>query len=318
MCCRQPALFLFLAVAWNLGCDGDPRAPKESGPAAVSVLAADTPTPLAEPSVAVDEVATDEVQPQTSAGTPRPRRAPLRLTGGEHNSHNPATARVDVVEPATVREALKPLQVIVGTWRGNTYRENVVHEADWAWDHTSQPGQPALRMTAPKNPFFHTARLSYHPNDEQYVLTVAEPDGSIRTLTGDFEQPPTDVPGDDGRTLQRSYKLLLRQIEPTEGEQWQVALNQQENNRFLIDLARRRGTSPFRKFDTVSEQRQGTSFALSDEGYGEKTCLISGGLGTIAVSHAGKTYWVCCTGCKAAFEDDPEKWIAEAQKPQLK
>ncbi|MBR9804101.1 YHS domain-containing protein [bacterium] len=51
-----------------------------------------------------------------------------------------------------------------------------------------------------------------------------------------------------------------------------------------------------------------------DEGYGEKTCIISGGLGTITVSHNGQTYYVCCTGCKAAFEDDPERWIARAEE----
>ncbi|MEZ5952658.1 MAG: YHS domain-containing protein, partial [Planctomycetaceae bacterium] len=66
--------------------------------------------------------------------------------------------------------------------------------------------------------------------------------------------------------------------------------------------------------DTVSTQREGTSLALIDEGYGEKTCIISGGLGTMTVSHKGQTYYVCCTGCKAAFEDDPERWIARAEE----
>lgn len=70
------------------------------------------------------------------------------------------------------------------------------------------------------------------------------------------------------------------------------------------------GASPVGKF-TVNTQREGTSFALSDTDYGEKTCIISQGLGTISVSHNGKSYWVCCTGCKAAFEDEPEKWIAK-------
>lgn len=50
---------------------------------------------------------------------------------------------------------------------------------------------------------------------------------------------------------------------------------------------------------------------MNDEDYGEKECIISGGLGTIQVSYQGKSYWVCCTGCKAAFEEDPESWIAE-------
>ena len=70
--------------------------------------------------------------------------------------------------------------------------------------------------------------------------------------------------------------------------------------------------------DTIGCQRTGTSFALSDSDYGEKTCVISQGLGTTAVSFQGKTYWVCCSGCKAAFEEEPAKWIARFEAIQAK
>ncbi|MGC1272260.1 MAG: hypothetical protein WBC44_01030 [Planctomycetaceae bacterium] len=221
-------------------------------------------------------------------------------------------------EVAAVRAALKPLQVVVGQWRGNTFRENVVHESSWAWDHKTDPTRPALVMAAAKNPFFREARVTFDPESEKYVLVLTDPAGQSRRLEGTFSEPPRDVPGDDGPALQRTYELKLEQTEPKAGEQWRVVLDQQENNRFLVELARRRGRAAFRGFDTVSGQREGTRFALSDEGYGEKTCIISGGLGTIAVSHAGRTYYVCCTGCQAAFEDDPEKWIAEFRKNKAK
>ncbi|MFN9042374.1 MAG: hypothetical protein ACK5YO_39160, partial [Planctomyces sp.] len=65
-------------------------------------------------------------------------------------------------------------------------------------------------------------------------------------------------------------------------------------------------------FDTVSTQRDGTSFALSDTDYAERTCIISEGLGTTEVTWKGRSYWVCCSGCKAAFDEDPETWIARA------
>lgn len=222
------------------------------------------------------------------------------------------------VEIAAVRKALKPLQVIVGQWRGNTFRENVVHESSWAWDHRTDPKRPALVMTAAKNPFFREARLTFDPGSKKYALVLTEPSGATRRLEGRFAEEPQDVPGDDGRSLQRTYELELQQVEPKTGEQWRVVLNQQENNRFLMELSRRRGKAMFRQFDTVSSQREGTSFALTEEGYGEKTCVISGGLGTIAVSHAGRTYYVCCSGCEAAFKEDPEEWIAELEKAAKK
>lgn len=231
-----------------------------------------------------------------------------------------AAAAQGVKESATsadvvaVRKALKPLQIVVGRWRGNTFRENVVHDASWAWDHKTDPKRPALVMTAAKNPFFREARLTFDAKADRYALTLIEPSGATRRLEGAFAEEPEDVPGDDGRSLQRTYELELEQVDPKAGEQWRVVLNQQENNRFLMELARRRGKAPFRQFDTVSSQREGTSFALTEEGYGEKTCVISGGLGTTAVTHAGRTYYVCCSGCEAAFKDDPEKWIAEFEK----
>ncbi|MGL4465489.1 MAG: YHS domain-containing protein, partial [Planctomycetia bacterium] len=32
----------------------------------------------------------------------------------------------------------------------------------------------------------------------------------------------------------------------------------------------------------------------------------------------GKTYHVCCTGCRDAFNDDPEKFISEANAKRAK
>lgn len=96
------------------------------------------------------------------------------------------------------------------------------------------------------------------------------------------------------------------------GEQWQLAIAQQENNRYLLEVGKRRGKADFARFDTVSTQRDGTSFALSDTDYAERTCIISEGLGTTEVTWKGRSYWVCCSGCKAAFDEDPETWIARA------
>jgi YHS domain-containing protein len=43
----------------------------------------------------------------------------------------------------------------------------------------------------------------------------------------------------------------------------------------------------------------------------ERECVVTGGAGTIQVSHNGKTYWVCCTGCRDLFNDNPEQVLAE-------
>ena len=147
---------------------------------------------------------------------------------------------------------------------------------------------------------------------DEFLLTVTSPENEQRVFAGAFSKPVADVAGDDGK-LQRTFALRFTQIEPADAkEQFQYTFNQQENNRYLLEIEKKRGKAAFRRFDTVSTQREGTSFALSDSDYGEKTCIISAGLGTISVSYQGRTYWVCCSGCKAAFEEDPERWIKRA------
>ncbi len=56
----------------------------------------------------------------------------------------------------------------------------------------------------------------------------------------------------------------------------------------------------------VGATKEGEPFA--DTGGGPE-CIVSGGRGTIAVTHAGKTYHVCCSGCRDEFKADPEKYI---------
>jgi YHS domain-containing protein len=36
------------------------------------------------------------------------------------------------------------------------------------------------------------------------------------------------------------------------------------------------------------------------------------------VSHKGETYWVCCSGCRDAFNENPEKYIKEFQEKKAK
>ncbi|MFO0845208.1 MAG: YHS domain-containing protein [Gemmataceae bacterium] len=52
-------------------------------------------------------------------------------------------------------------------------------------------------------------------------------------------------------------------------------------------------------------------FASVDKG---PECIVPGGLGTIPVAYKGKTYYVCCTGCRDAFREEPEKYIKEFEE----
>lgn len=256
-----------------------------------------------------DSVGTASDKNQVEPASSKPRRTikPVEIgaSGAGGTSSSDQGERVE-----SARVALKPLQILIGDWNG-TSRNAVLDEPNWAWDLKTDPKQPALRVKSEKGKYVKDGRLTFFPASQDFEFTATDAEGKKRVFRGNFSQEVQDVPGDD-KKLQRTYKLELTEPQPdADGEQWRVVINQQENNRYILEVDRKRGTGAFVRVDTVNTQREGTSFALSDTDYGEKTCIISQGLGTIAVSYKGKSYYVCCTGCKAAFEDDPEKWIAK-------
>ncbi len=213
---------------------------------------------------------------------------------------------------------LQPLQILLGQWRGTTRREfenfKAVDSHEWVWDLRNDPGKPALTIESDKSPYLKTGRLSWDVERQLFTLTATDTSGTTRSYSGDFSEPVHEIVGSDDK-LHRVFRLEFTQdadASAGNAEQWQLALAQQENNRYLLEIAKRRGSAAFARYDTVSTQREGTSFALSDTDYAEKTCIISEGLGTTEVVYKGRSYWVCCSGCKAAFDEDLETWIARA------
>lgn len=252
--------------------------------------------------------------------------APLSTTaaadGASLTTQKPAAAHMSPEQKIkAVMEKLKPLQVMLGQWRGTTRRDyegfKAVDSHEWIWDLQTDVNQPALKVTSDKSPFMKSARLTWNVDKSRFVLNAIDNDNVNREYEGDYTDPVHEIVGPDDK-LHRVFRMELTQTEDpindTNGERWQVAFVQQENNRYLLEVSKRRGNARFQRYDTVSTQREGTSFAISDTDYGDKTCIISQGLGTTAVSFQGKTYWVCCSGCKAAFEEDPALWIARAAK----
>ncbi len=299
------------------GCGGEaPPAPATPAPSAAGSAGTIAPSPAASPS--------------NPAAAPAPAPAPLpRIAlGGGSGAGAAATDGGREGSGAAARftrddvlAALKPLQILRDEW--NAVRQKSVGTQDagekqvWIWDHRTNPRQPALVMTSPDGKYFTQARLTFDPPTGQFQLQTTDPQDRQRTFVGTFSEPVQEVQMGDEK-VHRVFKLQLVEQQPQEEkDQWQVVLNQQENNRYLLQLYRKRGGT-FQPFETIAAQRQGTSFALSDTDYGERTCIISGGLGTIAVSFQGKTYWVCCTGCRAAFEEEPARWIAEFEAKQKK
>jgi hypothetical protein len=256
--------------------------------------------------------------PTTLVGDPAP--LPVISLGGTTPSATPpesATGSSDQVSEA--RQAaiavLQPFQPLLGKWRGITRKEvsgdmQAIDEPEWVWDLRTDKARPALVMTTPKGAYYRQFRLT-GAGPDRFSLVATDTEGRERRLEGTLAEPVEQFQ-EGGTTVQSRFKLLFEE-EGDQKDRWQLAIAQQNNDRYLVELSRIRATG-VQRLDTIGHQREGTSVAKSDTDYGERKCIISGGLGTTSVTYKGKTYWVCCSGCLAAFNDDPESWIRDAAK----
>ena len=292
------------------GCGGgaDPEPDSGAGPADATSAAESTP--------ATGE--TDDSQAPPATVTYRPIQLGGTPEAETTDSTGSGVAAATSTEPPKFEDvvaALKPVQIMLGKWQGLIRNASKSEVHDWVWDLKSDRVFPALVLTVPEGEFFASARLTYDPRISKYLMTTVDVEGGKRSFSGTFTEKPKDVPSEDGKTVERTFQLELTEDEGAgPGPRFQYVFKQQHNNRYLVDVNRARGKARFSQFDVIGSQRDGVSFAKADDDYGDKTCIISGGLGTSTVSYKGKTYYVCCSGCKAAFDDEPERWIARLEE----
>ncbi len=207
------------------------------------------------------------------------------------------------------QEALKEYGTLVGQWRGagqprrgsriGAWRES----ASWAWELTESSAALAIEIEDGK--WLRSGLL--HPDFEkpsQFRLDAVFPDESIRSYVGS-----TDERG----------RLLLEASVDTQGMAEKVAritITPLHKTRVLILFeGRRPGSKIHHRLAEVGYTREGVTFAAGD---GQPECIVTGGRGTIPVTFEGKTYYVCCTGCKDLFDEDPASILAEYREQQGK
>lgn len=199
------------------------------------------------------------------------------------------------------QDALKTYGPLVGQWRGvgqvqrGSTKGAWTETADWAWKLTNSAA--ALDLTIGKGKYLQTARLRPGTEPGSYALEAILADGSKRTFHG---------------TAGAFDKLVLTADGPPAQGLRRITVSPLHETRFLLLLE---GQDPdngiFGRLGEVGYTRQGVAFAAG-ESY--PLCIVTDGRGTMEVKHQGKTYWVCCSGCKDLFDEDPAGVIAEAEE----
>ena len=109
---------------------------------------------------------------------------------------------------------------------------------------------------------------------------------------------------------------MLDRLDETTKETQRLTFRLLHSNRFTYQYdVKPDGKTLFAKKYQVGATKEGVPFA---EGEAGPECIVSGGLGTIKVTYKGETYYVCCSGCRRAFQDEPEKYIKEYQEKKAK
>lgn len=208
--------------------------------------------------------------------------------------------------PKSARDALQPFNVLVGSWRGTGAPEGTKEEREagtwsetdaWVWQFKDVDAW--LAVTFEKGKHFAKGELRFTPEKDQvkFTLKLTAADKSAATFVG---------------TLAEKDKVLtLDRTDGPSGEEQRIVFSLLHPNRHLYRLETRPAgaTVAFAKKWQVGATKEGVPFADVPKG---PECIVSGGAGTMKVTHKGVDYYVCCTGCRDEFKADPEKYIKEA------
>jgi hypothetical protein len=209
---------------------------------------------------------------------------------------------------ATALEALKPFNLLIGKWNASGVPEGTAADRDkghwmetidWTWQLKGDDAW--LVALFEKGKFFKRGELRHLPKENAFQLKLETTDKQTLIFQGPFKEHELRLERIDGDTkdTQRLIFALLHR--------------NRINYRFEVKPADK---TFFTKLYRVGATKDGEP--LVETGPSEKECVVSGGAGTRTVMYRGKTYYVCCSGCRDAFMDDPERFIKEFEKRRAK
>jgi hypothetical protein len=209
--------------------------------------------------------------------------------------------------PRTSKQALQAFNDLIGSWRATGEPNGTRAEKQkgfWiekvSWEWRFKGSDVWLAATFDKGKYFSAAALRYLPAKEVYELQVTTPAKETLTFEGTLE----------------NRRLTLERRDEARKEDQRLVFSLLHFNRHLYRYETRPADRPtFTMIWQVGATKEGVAFATTDDG---PECVVSGGLGTIAVACQGKTYYVCCTGCRDAFKEEPEKYIKEYEERKKK
>jgi hypothetical protein len=209
---------------------------------------------------------------------------------------------------SAAKTALKELNDYIGEWKGSgapekakpTAKESWSETINWSWRFKGDDAWITLDIKEGK--YLKSGELRYLPEKKHYQLSAVDKNDNKLVFEGELKK--------DG------YLTLDREDEKTKEIQRFTMNLAAEGVRFIYRYSHKpEGKTQFLKDYMVASTKEGESLGAAAK---KNECVVSGGLGTIAVSFKGETFYVCCTGCRDAFNENPEKYVAEFKAKKKK
>jgi YHS domain-containing protein len=206
------------------------------------------------------------------------------------------------------QEALKAYAPLVGSWRGVGQVERGrakgawTESAAWAWSLTRDSA--ALEVNVARGKHLKSGKLRPGKDPATFAFDAVLADGTRRTFSG---KPAGSA----------DKKLVLTSDGPPRADGSgtpavrRITFTPLHDTRLLALFEAEDSDRPgaFTRLGEVGYTREGVAFAAG-ESY--PLCIVTEGRGTIPISYKGKTYYVCCSGCRDLFNENPEAVLAEA------
>ena len=203
--------------------------------------------------------------------------------------------------PKSAKEALQPFNGLIAAWKGTGFPDGTreerakgfwIEKIEWSWQFQGDAAR--LKLTIAEGKHYTGGELRYLPKTNDYELNLATTAKTVETYVGKLNE---------GK--QKEVILVLERTTDTQTQQ--ITFTMLHSNRYLYQLSTKpKDAKNFARLYQVGATKEGEPFAEANKG---PECIVSGGRGTMSVGYKGKTYYVCCSGCKDELNADPGKYI---------
>ncbi len=220
-----------------------------------------------------------------------------------------ATLGADQPAQKSPREALQAFSDLIGDWKctGTPVgsREDIqkgfwTEKMNWEWQFKDKDAW--LKIAFEKGKYYTGGELRYVPNKDQYILTLTNLNKEKITYLGTLD------------TREQTKILTLENEGAKEAQRLVFTLLHDNVFNYRYEV-KAEGRALFSKKWSVRAIKDGQPFAGAST---KPECIVSGGTGTSVVSYMGKTYYVCCSGCRDEFNANAAKYVKEWEEKQAK